>query len=112
MDLAELKARRLAFGTLRLFLLSLLVGTFSFVTFGQTGTWSKQRTGSLAWLHAVYFLDRNRGWAIGSKGTVLITNDGGNTWQPKSASTSDVLRDILFVDDQNGWLVCEVNVYE
>jgi photosystem II stability/assembly factor-like uncharacterized protein len=63
----------------------------------------------MAWLHSVFFVDQNRGWAIGSKGTLLGTIDGGNTWQPKSSSTSDVLRDIFFTDDQNGWLVCEVN---
>lgn len=78
----------------------------------QTGEWTKQRTGTLAWLHSVFFVDENRGWAIGSKGTLLATVDGGKSWKPKSSSTTDILRDIFFVDDNNGWLVCEVNVYE
>jgi photosystem II stability/assembly factor-like uncharacterized protein len=78
----------------------------------QSGAWVRQRTGSLAWLHSVFFLDRNRGWAIGSKGTLLATVDGGNTWLSKSSSSTDVLRDIFFVDEKNGWIVCEVNVYE
>jgi photosystem II stability/assembly factor-like uncharacterized protein len=78
----------------------------------QNGAWVRQRTGSMAWLHSVFFLDQNRGWAIGSKGTLLGTLDGGKTWQPKQSSTTDVLRDIYFVDDNNGWLVCEVNFYE
>jgi photosystem II stability/assembly factor-like uncharacterized protein len=78
----------------------------------QTGDWARQRTGTMNWLHSVFFLDQSRGWAIGSKGTLLSTNDGGKTWQPNSASTSDVLRDIFFIDENNGWLVCEVNVYE
>jgi len=78
----------------------------------QQGAWARQRTGSMAWLHSVFFLDQNRGWAIGSKGTLLNTTDGGQTWQPKPSSTTDVLRDIFFVDENNGWLVCEVNFYE
>ena len=78
----------------------------------QTGTWSRQRSGTMAWLHSVFFLDQNRGWATGSKGTLLATSDGGNTWQLKSSSSTDVLRDIFFIDEQNGWVVCEVNVYE
>ena len=78
----------------------------------QTGSWSRQRSGSIAWLHSLFFLDQNRGWAIGSKGTVLATSDGGNTWVSKSLPTPDVLRDIFFVDENNGWLVCEVNVYD
>jgi photosystem II stability/assembly factor-like uncharacterized protein len=80
--------------------------------YAQTGAWARQRSGTMAWLHSIFFLDQNRGWAIGSKGTLLRTADGGNTWQPRSASTTDVLRDIFFIDDQNGWLVCEVNFYE
>jgi photosystem II stability/assembly factor-like uncharacterized protein len=74
--------------------------------------WSKQRTGSLAWLHSVYFLDNQRGWVVGSRGTLLSTNDGGKTWQAKRSSTEDVVRDIFFVDDQNGWMVVEVNLFQ
>lgn len=96
----------------RLLALSVFVSTCAFSVTAQTGTWSKQRTGSLAWLHSVFFLDQNRGWAIGSKGTILATVDGGKTWQPKPSSSTDVLRDIIFLDDSNGWLVCEVNIYE
>jgi len=76
------------------------------------GIWIKQQSGTLAWLHAVFFLDQNRGWAVGSRGTLLGTLDGGKTWQAKSQPTEDILRDIYFTDDQNGWLVCETNVYE
>src|SRR6476659_287436 len=78
----------------------------------QTGTWMRQRVSSLAWLHGVYFLDEKRGWAVGSRGTLLATIDGGNSWQIKSQPTRDVLRDIIFTDQQNGWLVCEVNLYD
>ena len=78
----------------------------------QAGAWSRQRVSSLAWLHSVFFLDENRGWAVGSKGTLLATNDGGKSWQAKAQPAPDVLRDIFFIDDQNGWLVCEVNIYE
>jgi len=78
----------------------------------QSGNWARQPAGTMAWLHSVFFLDQNRGWAVGSKGTVLQTDDGGNTWKPRGASTNDVVRDIFFVDEKNGWLVVEVNVYE
>src|SRR5215813_3813870 len=80
--------------------------------FAQDGTWARQPAGTMAWLHAVFFIDQNRGWAVGSKGTVLQTVDGGNTWKPHGASTNDIVRDIFFLDEKNGWLVCEVNVYE
>jgi len=78
----------------------------------QSGAWTRQRVTSLAWLHAVFFLDQNHGWAVGSRGTLLETIDGGKNWQAKVQPTPDVLRDIYFIDDQNGWLLCEANVYE
>src|ERR1700752_85193 len=81
-------------------------------TEAQTGTWTRQPAGSMAWLHAVFFTDPNRGWAAGSKGTLLRTEDGGKTWKATAAATDDVVRDISFVDAQNGWLVCEVNQYQ
>jgi len=90
----------------------LLLLTLSSVALAQSGTWARQRSGTMAWLHAVFFLDQNRGWVVGSKGIVLQTRDGGNTWTARSASTEDVVRDIFFIDDQNGWLVCEVNSYQ
>lgn len=79
---------------------------------GQDGGWVRQRVSSLAWLHSVFFLDANRGWVVGSRGTLLATIDGGNSWKPRSRPTEDILRDIYFVDDSNGWLICERNLYD
>ena len=78
----------------------------------QSGAWTKQPAGTMAWLHSVFFFDQNRGWAAGSKGTLLYTADGGRTWKATAASTDDVVRDVFFVDEKNGWLVCEVNAYQ
>ena len=89
----------------------LLLLLVSSTTFAQAG-WRKQPAGTMAWLHGIYFLDQNRGWAVGSKGTFLATQDGGNSWKIKPSPSTDVLRDIYFIDDQNGWLVCEKNLYD
>ena len=90
----------------------LLVLLVAAPTIAQTGSWARQRTGTMAWLHSVFFLDQNRGWAVGSKGTLLQTSDGGNTWNLRGASSTDVVRDIFFIDERNGWMVVEVNAYE
>lgn len=76
------------------------------------GVWTKQRSGSLAWLHAVSFLNEKQGWAVGGRGTLLATNDGGNTWRALAHPTEDTLRDIYFSDELNGWLVCERSIYD
>ncbi len=78
----------------------------------QDSAWKRQSTGTLAWLHSVFFFDQNRGWVVGSKGALLATQDGGRSWKAEPRPSADVLRDIYFLDELNGWLVCERNVYE
>jgi photosystem II stability/assembly factor-like uncharacterized protein len=83
-----------------------------FLSTASAASWARQRTSSLAWLHAVYFLDQDRGWAVGSSGTLLATHDSGKSWQAKPQPTEDVIRDIYFADELNGWLLCERNIYD
>src|SRR5712691_5098482 len=71
------------------------------------GSWTRQRSGTMAWLHAVYFLDQNRGWVAGSGGTLLATDDGGQTWRKLHPLGEDNLRDVYFANDKVGWLVAE-----
>jgi photosystem II stability/assembly factor-like uncharacterized protein len=94
------------------FCLLLLTAHCTLPTVAAAGAWTRQRAGSLAWLHSVFFLDRNRGWAGGSRGTLLWTTDGGRNWQSRSQPTEDAIRDIYFADEMNGFLVCERNIYD
>ena len=66
----------------------------------------------MAWLHAVYFLDRDRGWVAGSGGTLLGTKDGGQTWKRLHPLTKDTLHDVYFANENVGWLVAERDVFE
>jgi len=70
-------------------------------------SWRRQKTGTLAWLRAVFFVDGRRGWAVGGRGALLSTADGGATWAPAKPPTEDNLRDAFFVGPHTGWLVCE-----
>lgn len=74
--------------------------------------WETQKTGTFAWLHSVFFVDERRGWAVGSKGALLSTTDGGATWELKSPPTEDALRDVFFNDAATGWLVCERSMFK
>ena len=78
----------------------------------QAAPWRRQKTGTLAWLRAVFFVDERRGWAVGGRGALLSTADGGRTWTPSKPPTEDNLRDAFFVDARTGWLVCEREFYK
>ena len=90
----------------------LLASLYCLPLYAQRGAWTRQQTGSLSWLHGVFFVDQNHGWAVGSKGAFLSTYDGGKTWKTKPRPSDDVLRDIYFSDSLNGWIVCERNIYQ
>lgn len=85
---------------------------FCAISANAQGVWQRQRAGTLAWLHAVYFLDTQRGWAVGGNGALLSTTDGGVTWRVQPRPTEDALRDVYFADARRGWLVCERAVYQ
>lgn len=91
----------------RIFVLIVCFACFQTVKAG----WTRQNSGTLAWLRAVYFTNQNKGWIVGSKGTFLATEDGGKTWRQNKKITKDDIRDVYFSDEKNGWLLCERNLY-
>jgi photosystem II stability/assembly factor-like uncharacterized protein len=60
-------------------------------------------TREVASLRAVQFLDTSTGWVAGA-GAILVTHDGGETWQRTYAGSAD-FAEIDFVDGSNGWAV-------
>src|ERR1041384_1566779 len=85
----------------------LLFSAFCILPSAFSATWTRQTSGTMAWLHSVYFLDQNRGWAAGSNGTLLKTTDSGATWNKVSTFTRDTLRDVYFADENRGLLLAE-----
>ncbi|HEX8502518.1 MAG TPA: YCF48-related protein [Pyrinomonadaceae bacterium] len=78
----------------------------------HAAAWEKQRTGTFAWLHAVFFVDERRGWAAGGKGALLSTADGGAMWEVRTPPTEDAVRDLFFHDAETGWLLCERSMFK
>jgi len=74
-------------------------------------TWNKQKTNTFAWLHSVFFVDESRGWAVGGKGALLATSDGGETWELRRRPVEDTLHEIVFTDANTGWIVCERSIF-
>ncbi|MBL7042158.1 MAG: hypothetical protein ISR77_26215 [Pirellulaceae bacterium] len=68
-------------------------------------------------LASICFVDATHGWAVGGRGTILHTTDGGSTWKEQSSGTNFILEDIVFLDHKHGWAVggwprdCGVAIY-
>jgi photosystem II stability/assembly factor-like uncharacterized protein len=69
--------------------------------------WELRNAGAVNQLQGVCFPDDLIGYAAGSSGagTILRTDDGGDTWQAQAAHASRPLNDIFFVDALRGWAV-------
>src|SRR5437868_1138588 len=85
--------------------LFLLLTAHCLLLTASASPWTRQPSGTMAWLHSVYFLDRNQGWVAGSNGTLLTTTDGGATWKKLSTLTKDTLQDVYFADKEVGWVI-------
>jgi photosystem II stability/assembly factor-like uncharacterized protein len=56
-------------------------------------------------LNDAFFLDGQTGWAVGERGTILHTDDGGQTWRRQVSPVNADLGRVAFVDARDGWIV-------
>lgn len=47
----------------------------------------------------------DRGWAVGERGTILSTRDGGETWLVQESRVRATLLSVKFATDEEGWAV-------
>ncbi len=79
--------------------LSLIFSFFPEITHAQKKSLIKQD------LFSVAFPSEEQGWACGRWGTVLHTEDGGQSWVQQKSGTDYTLIDIFFIDAKKGWAV-------
>jgi len=73
--------------------------------------WKNQKSGTSLDLNAIYFNDEKNGWCVGNNGIVLYTKNGGNSWNVKSGFIRKHLVGVQFVDNKNGWILCNGTYY-
>ncbi len=56
-------------------------------------------------LLAVKFITPQKGWVAGEQGTILHTEDGGETWEIQESGTEQSITSIAFVNEKVGWAV-------
>ena len=70
-------------------------------------TWLTQDSGTDQPLRDITVVDALTGWAVGAKGTILSTVDGGVTWEPQASDTDANLLSVAFLDANQGLAVGE-----
>lgn len=81
---------------------------------GQQSEWSAQSSGVLAKLSGVFFVDRDRGWVVGSNGALLATEDGGAKWSRQTlpeGQRNEVLNDVWLFNPDRGVLLGEYGLF-
>lgn len=58
-----------------------------------------------AQLNDIVFVDPDRGFAVGERGAIWRTEDGGRHWRLTPTPISCRWESIHFIDEQNGWIV-------
>jgi photosystem II stability/assembly factor-like uncharacterized protein len=53
----------------------------------------------------VCFVNRSCGWAVGERGVIWHTDDGGGTWREQQSGVTCRLDSVCFLDDRHGWAV-------
>lgn len=54
-------------------------------------------------LEDVAFVDATHGWAVGDRGVIWQTDDGGRSWRLQLSGVDCPLRSVCFLNDQIGW---------
>lgn len=54
--------------------------------------------------NAIFFINNNTGWVVGSQGKIFKTVDA-TIWNGQSSGTTKGLNDLFFIDSLEGWIV-------
>jgi len=88
-----------------LFILFIAFLLLQFNTLAQEGWFMQNPVPPGMPYEAVDFVNELTGWAVGSRGTIVKTTDGGTTWVLQTSGTYTGLKDVCFTDSDNGTVV-------
>jgi len=85
------------------YLISMLIAFLSINASGQEG-WIQQSSPSSKGIVAVYAIDSMNVWAVGQKGLIIHTTDGGATWDSIPSITERNLYTVEFINADTGYV--------
>lgn len=56
-------------------------------------------------LNSVFFINQRNGWAVGAKGKIYYTFNGGKFWYLQDSKTNSNLNDVYFLNTAEGWAI-------
>ncbi len=59
----------------------------------------------LSGLRNIYFVSSSIGWAVGDKGLVIYSSDGGKHWEHQDSGTNLILREVYFDNEKTGVII-------
>ncbi len=77
-----------------------------FLTTNGGENWLPQYSGTSSRLFRASFVNSRVGWAGAGPGEILRTQDRGIHWEILENEPGLILKDMVFVDENTGWIVC------
>jgi photosystem II stability/assembly factor-like uncharacterized protein len=70
---------------------------------GSGTSWESQTSGVDKQLRSVFFMDDQKGWAVGLERTILHTSDGGQNWGVQSSGGNTHLYSVFIINESVGY---------
>ncbi len=86
----------------RFLLVAVAVISFALAVKTNAATWPQEMLAD-AELTDVTFVDAKNGWAVGDRGAIWQTADGGRRWELQRSNVGCRLEKVQFIDVLNGW---------
>ena len=87
-------------------------GNYSAKAFSKDVKWSKKSPAiDYENLLDAFFINNQIGYAVGERGTIIKTTDGGTTWQNQVSNTLNTIRSVAFINELSGCAVGEQNTF-
>lgn len=86
----------------RLILLTIL-SSFFLLMYAQDDWTVLHPTPTLSNFIDVHFISDDEGWAVGTNGTIVYTDNGGQSWDLQHSDPDESLWSIFFIDEIEGW---------
>lgn len=66
--------------------------------------WETRSVSNYRW-ESVHMNPSGKAWAVGRNGIILYSTDWGNSWTTQESGVTSELWEVIFIDDNEGWIV-------